>query len=162
MNVTLIDVNDNRPVFQNNIYFTSTNHYAAFVSENATTGTFVLMVLATDADTGSFGAVSYSFLNPSSKEGLVGTCKINIIMLLCHLWYSVGLFYINETSGFISVLGTLDSEQQSQINLTVVARDGGSPPQVQNVSESCHWYFIIIPDTPNIIGSGHHICNWNQ
>lgn len=49
--------------------------------------------------------------------------------------HSQGLFYINATSGFISVLGMLDSDgQQSQINLTVVARDGGSPSQVENVS----------------------------
>lgn len=74
MTVKLIDVNDNRPIFQSNIHFVTTNHYAGFVSENATVGTVVLMVVAADADTGSFGEVTYSFLSPSSED--IGTCDV--------------------------------------------------------------------------------------
>lgn len=60
--ILLTDVNDNKPVFQMNEFFTSTNHYAHNVLENATIGTTVLRVYALDDDTGANGEVSYAIL----------------------------------------------------------------------------------------------------
>ena len=55
------DVNDNPPVFSQPQYFSS-------VLENATLGELVLIVSATDMDTGDFGEVSYRFQSAISKS----------------------------------------------------------------------------------------------
>ncbi|XP_010604639.1 cadherin-23 isoform X5 [Fukomys damarensis] len=52
--ITLINENDNRPIFSQPLYNVS-------LYENVTVGTSVLTVLATDNDVGTFGEVSYFF-----------------------------------------------------------------------------------------------------
>ena len=46
----------------------SENHYAGFVLENATIGSTVMSVHATDVDTGVFGQVTYRFLTLGKPE----------------------------------------------------------------------------------------------
>ena len=74
----LTDVNDNKPVFQNNEHFASANHYAGSVSENATIGTTVLMVYALDADTGANGDVTYAILG----QGIASHLYIAYVSML--------------------------------------------------------------------------------
>ena len=56
--VTLIDENDNRPLFDQAVY-------EAVILENATLGTTVTVVGATDLDSGVNGLVSYAFQSPT-------------------------------------------------------------------------------------------------
>eukprot|EP00058_Branchiostoma_floridae_P001616 XP_002587104.1 hypothetical protein BRAFLDRAFT_130106 [Branchiostoma floridae] len=91
------DTNDNDPKFEQ-------PSYSGEVSENATVGTSVLTVTATDADFGQFGAVRYSLVPVDSN------------------------FTIHPDRGEISVDGKLDREMEEQVTLTVTATDnpGGS------------------------------------
>ena len=65
--ISLIDINDNAPVFQPSIYSVAENLFAGYILENATVSTEILYVLATDEDSGSLGKVTYSFIAPSSE-----------------------------------------------------------------------------------------------
>ena len=58
--VTLLNVNDQNPVFNSKMY-------AARISENADVGTVVLTVSATDGDAGSFGLITYSLTGENAK-----------------------------------------------------------------------------------------------
>ncbi|MGH0120865.1 UNVERIFIED_CONTAM: hypothetical protein FKN15_024346 [Acipenser sinensis] len=92
--IDLINENDNRPIFTKSLYNAS-------LFENATVGTAVLQVLATDGDFGSFGAVSYFFSDEPDK------------------------FSIDKDSGQVTLMGRLDFELAQRYTLTVIARDGG-------------------------------------
>ncbi|CAH1246628.1 CDH23 [Branchiostoma lanceolatum] len=86
------DTNDNDPKFEQ-------ASYSGEVSENATVGTTVLTVTATDSDFGSFGTVRYSLVPVDSN------------------------FTIDDVSGVVSVEGKLDREMEEQVTLTVTATD---------------------------------------
>ena len=58
--VNITDINDNRPLFSESSYETA-------VVENTTTGETVLVVRATDSDSGSNGEITYEFQSPISK-----------------------------------------------------------------------------------------------
>ncbi|XP_078716087.1 cadherin-23 [Lampetra fluviatilis] len=92
--IVLINENDNRPIFSLPLYNVS-------VWENATLGTSVVQVLATDLDAGVFGQVSYHFSDDSDK------------------------FSLDPASGLISVAAALDFEATPRFTVTVMARDGG-------------------------------------
>ncbi|XP_052005941.1 protocadherin-20 [Xyrauchen texanus] len=78
--------------------------YEIKIKENNKPGVFLLKVTASDADSRQFGKVTYWLVNR-------------------------GPFRINEDSGVISISESLDREQQGTYNLTVLAKDGGIPPQ---------------------------------
>ncbi|XP_067246666.1 protocadherin beta-15-like [Chanodichthys erythropterus] len=98
INVSVLDANDNAPVFSHSVY-------TALVAENAQKGSLVLKVSATDADQGTNKQVSYSF-SQSSK---------NIL----------NIFSIEPTNGDIIVVGHLDFEKSKKYELNVVATDNG-------------------------------------
>ena len=79
------DVNDNPPVFSQPQYFNS-------VSENATLGELVLIVSATDTDTGIFGEVSYRFQSPISK--------LSICYTLCSILCLLNGYLVNVCRGY--------------------------------------------------------------
>ncbi|XP_069737774.1 protocadherin-16 [Phaenicophaeus curvirostris] len=92
--VTVLDVDDNPPVF-------SRAEYRAAVSEGAGAGTEVLRVAARDADSGPRGRVRFSI---SSGDGR-------------------GLFRLHESSGALSLARPLDREAQARHALVVLATD---------------------------------------
>uniref|UniRef100_A0A8C6EJR5 Cadherin-23 n=1 Tax=Microcebus murinus TaxID=30608 RepID=A0A8C6EJR5_MICMU len=93
--ITLINENDNRPIFSQPLYNVS-------LYENVTVGTSVLTVLATDNDVGTFGEVSYFFSDdPDSR------------------------FSLDKDTGLIVLIARLDYELIQRFTLTVIARDGG-------------------------------------
>ncbi|XP_058841155.1 cadherin-23 isoform X3 [Acipenser ruthenus] len=92
--IDLINENDNRPIFTKSLYNAS-------LFENATVGTAVLQVLATDGDFGTFGVVSYFFSDEPDK------------------------FSIDKDSGQVTLMGRLDFELAQRYTLTVIAQDGG-------------------------------------
>ncbi|KAA0196529.1 hypothetical protein HAZT_HAZT009458 [Hyalella azteca] len=101
VNITIQDMNDNQPIFIQSRYF-------ATVPENATIGTSVLEVLATDTDAGENGRISYSINRRQSDRE--------------------NMFQINPKTGVISVNRPLDFETKEVHELVVVARDNGEQP----------------------------------
>ncbi|KAM3963659.1 dachsous cadherin-related 1 [Aphomia sociella] len=101
VNITILDVNDNPPVF-------AESAYSANIPENATVGTPVLKVFATDADAGENGIIEYSInRRQSDKENM---------------------FRIDSETGEITVNKALDFETKELHELVVVARDKGAQP----------------------------------
>lgn len=101
VNITIQDVNDNQPIFNQSRYF-------ATVPENATVGTSVLQVFATDSDAGENGHVQYSINRRQSDRE--------------------GMFKIDSNTGLITVNRPLDFETKEVHELAVVARDNGVQP----------------------------------
>ncbi|XP_036379708.1 protocadherin Fat 3-like [Megalops cyprinoides] len=97
--ITVLDVNDNPPVFQR-------RDYTATASEDVTVGTELLRVYATSEDIGVNAEIYYSIR--SGNE--------------------LGNFEINVLTGSISVVKPLDFEVCKDYYLTVEAWDGGTPP----------------------------------
>ncbi|XP_056418388.1 protocadherin-23 [Hyla sarda] len=83
--------------------------YKGWVWENAPVGTPVCTVHATDPDLGSNAEVTYTL---RSDEGY---------------------FFVEETSGVVRVNRPLDREQKALHQLVVLAKDGGSQPEVTSV-----------------------------
>ncbi|XP_053092836.1 protocadherin beta-15-like [Pangasianodon hypophthalmus] len=96
--VSVMDVNDNAPVFNQPLY-------RASLSENSPKGTFVARVHASDRDKGTNGDVVYSFSSSTGK--------------------ALDLFSIDANTGDITVNDDLDYEKTKQFQLTVEATDKG-------------------------------------
>lgn len=101
VNVLIQDVNDNPPVFNQTRYFGT-------VPENATVGTSIIKVHATDADSGDNGVVEYTINHRQSDRD--------------------GFFDIDSSSGLIIVNKPLDFETKEVHELVVVAKDRGMQP----------------------------------
>ncbi|XP_012286458.1 protein dachsous-like [Orussus abietinus] len=101
VNVTVQDVNDNPPVFNQ-------TRYSASVPENATVGSMVLAVNATDADAGDNGRIEYSINRRQSDRE--------------------EMFRIDPETGVVYVNKALDFESKERHELVIVARDRGAQP----------------------------------
>jgi len=99
--VTVLDVNDNSPVFDHVIY-------SVQVSENTAVGMVLLTVHASDTD--SAGVNSRVYYSWVQDDGGVSPP-----------------FTINPDSGVVTLSGRLDREKTSTYSLLVAARDGGTP-----------------------------------
>ncbi|XP_061691623.1 protocadherin alpha-8-like [Syngnathoides biaculeatus] len=100
--ITVLDVNDNAPVF-------SQDNYSVRLQENAPVGTTVLQVNATDLDDAQNGDVIYSF-GDSVSNGLLQ------------------LFDINRQTGEIIVTGVIDYEEREAYEIEIKASDKGFAP----------------------------------
>ncbi|XP_063058924.1 protocadherin gamma-A12-like isoform X10 [Engraulis encrasicolus] len=98
IHITVLDINDNAPVFSQAVYKTS-------VPENSAIGTLVTTVRATDADEGGNANIQYYFEHTPA----------NIM----------ALFTIDRQSGQISVAGSIDYEKHKQFEIKVMAKDNG-------------------------------------
>ncbi|XP_055380293.1 protocadherin-like wing polarity protein stan [Condylostylus longicornis] len=103
VNINVTDANNFAPIFENAPYSTS-------VFEDASIGTTVLVVSATDSDVGINAQITYS-LNDETVNGLG----------------SHDPFTINSQTGAIVTSALLDRETISGYLLTVTAKDGGHP-----------------------------------
>ncbi|CAH1802941.1 unnamed protein product, partial [Owenia fusiformis] len=99
VSITLIDVNDNSPVFQ-------LETYEATVRENRARGEQVVYVLATDEDAGLNSKVTYNISAQSDPNG--------------H-------FYVDDNTGRIHTTASLDRESIDRYTLIVLAADSGLP-----------------------------------
>ncbi|XP_066525887.1 protocadherin gamma-C5-like isoform X1 [Hoplias malabaricus] len=99
--IKILDVNDNAPVFDEPVKRVS-------LLENSPLGTVVAKLNATDADSGLNGDVSYLFSKYTPDKIL-------------------NLFSVDSKSGEIHVIAEVDYEQDRVYDITVQARDGGSP-----------------------------------
>lgn len=96
--VHITDLNDNPPVFDQNIYEES-------ISEDVLEGTALFQVKAMDRDLGGDSGITYSIVQPEREH----------------------LFNIDPTSGLITTAAGLDHEREMELRFLVVASDGGSP-----------------------------------
>ncbi|KAM8994269.1 protocadherin alpha-13-like isoform 9-T9 [Ara ararauna] len=100
--VTVLDVNDNAPQFNQSVY-------NAVLPEDALEGTLVARVSATDPDLGVYGEVIYEMdtvVPPSASAA----------------------FRIDVKSGEIRLTGALDFERAALYDLHVKSKDQGTPP----------------------------------
>nr|AAT85354.1 protocadherin cluster 1 gamma 3 [Danio rerio] len=104
------DVNDNPPVFEQQVY-------SAYINENNKVGTSVCSVSANDPDWRQNGTVLYSLV-PSEVSGVPVSSFLSI----------------NGDTGVIHTVRSFDYEQFRNFSVKVVARDNGSPPLSSNVT----------------------------
>ncbi|KAM9356706.1 protocadherin beta-16-like [Symphorus nematophorus] len=96
--ISVLDVNDNAPVFTQEVYKIT-------VLETAPKGTILCTVSAVDADQGSNGKVSYSITNTLDDVP--------------------ALFQIDEDNGVVALSGNLDYEKAQHYEIHVQASDDG-------------------------------------
>nr|XP_061793155.1 putative protocadherin beta-18 [Nerophis lumbriciformis] len=97
IHITVLDANDNTPVFSQAVYKTS-------LPENSPSDTIVIKVSATDADEGVNGEVTYDF-------GHVSDDNVNV-------------FSIEPSTGVIRVKGLIDFEEKTSYEMSIEAKDG--------------------------------------
>ncbi|XP_069387760.1 protocadherin gamma-A1-like [Paralichthys olivaceus] len=96
--ITVLDINDNPPVFNQSLY-------RAAVHENALKGTYIATVNASDADSGSNGQVTYRFSNMKSQLA--------------------DIFHLDSTTGTITLSGQVDYEKDKKYEIMIEAMDQG-------------------------------------
>ena len=97
LHISVKDVNDNRPKFEQEVYNAS-------VRESLPIGSSIVTVRASDADAEDNGRVTYSLTGPDSN-----------------------LFRIDSNSGVLTLRANLDRENQAEHILGVTARDNAVP-----------------------------------
>ncbi|XP_076860667.1 protocadherin beta-15-like [Brachyhypopomus gauderio] len=99
--VVVLDVNDNRPVFSQDVY-------SATLNENTPIGTLVLKIQATDYDDGPNGEVAYVFGTDQNRNAF-------------------DIFTLNNVTGEIRVKDEVDFEKNTIYKLDIQATDNGQP-----------------------------------
>ncbi|XP_043982233.1 protocadherin gamma-A11-like isoform X23 [Gambusia affinis] len=108
--LTVADINDNPPVFEE-------QYYSAYVSENNKPGSSLCTVSARDPDWRQNGTVIYSLL-PGEVNGASVSSYLSV----------------NGDTGVIHAVRSFDYEQFRSFKVQVMARDNGSPPLSSNVT----------------------------
>ncbi|XP_034546170.1 protocadherin alpha-3-like [Notolabrus celidotus] len=103
ININVLDVNDNTPVFSKSLY-------KIRVPENAAQGTLIIKLNATDLDEGINSKILYSFLKQRNAD-------------------PSQLFNLNPETGEITVKGSLDYEETPAYEVRVQAKDEGPTPR---------------------------------
>ncbi|XP_053180421.1 protocadherin beta-16-like [Scomber japonicus] len=98
IHVTVLDANDNAPVFTNTVY-------KATITENAPQGTVITTVSASDADKGSNSKITYSISNTVAGVR--------------------DMFEINELNGDLILKSSVDYEKARHYQIHVQASDEG-------------------------------------
>ncbi|MEQ2246346.1 hypothetical protein ILYODFUR_037506, partial [Ilyodon furcidens] len=102
ISITVLDINDNRPIFSQEIYELS-------IKENIPIGTTVFRMNATDVDEGVNGEIEYKFGKTLSRK-------------------VYDIFELDKVKGEIVVKGLVDYEEKNVYELDVEASDKGTPP----------------------------------
>ncbi|KAA8588935.1 hypothetical protein FQN60_010280, partial [Etheostoma spectabile] len=97
VHVTVLDANDNAPVFSQAVYKTS-------LAENSPLDSIVVTVSATDADEGINGEVTYEFDHISDESN--------------------NLFSLDQATGEVKVSGSIDYEELPAYEMQITAKDG--------------------------------------
>ncbi|XP_056133023.1 protocadherin alpha-8-like [Lampris incognitus] len=100
--ITVIDANDNRPVFSQDTYTVS-------IYENASIGIMLIKLNATDLDEGANCAIEYTFGKTQNKK-------------------VYDMFALESMTGEIRLKGSLDFEDTEVFRLDIQASDKGQPP----------------------------------
>ncbi len=110
VNVKVLDVNDNPPLF-------SKSSYNVYISENYLAGVSLFSVSATDIDRDKNSILTYSVLDLSSNQVPASS-----------------YFYINSDNGTIYSMNSFDYEKMKLISFVVQAKDHGSPSLSSNTT----------------------------
>ncbi|XP_069892341.1 protocadherin gamma-B2 isoform X14 [Dipodomys merriami] len=110
LTLDVADINDNAPVFNQ-------ASYVVHVAENNPPGASIAQVSASDPDLGPNGQVSYSILASDLEPGALSS-----------------YVSVSAHSGVVFAQRAFDHEQLRSFQLTVQARDQGSPPLRANAS----------------------------
>ncbi|XP_055799100.1 protocadherin gamma-C5-like isoform X2 [Salvelinus fontinalis] len=110
INVRILDVNDNPPVF-------SQPSYTVYVRENNAAGSIMCSVSASDPDIGENAKISYSILDSKVQDVSVSS-----------------YIYINSDNGSIYSMHSFDYEKLKVFQIQVQAKDHGSPSLSSNVT----------------------------
>ncbi|KAG6926087.1 dachsous cadherin-related 2, partial [Chelydra serpentina] len=110
--ITILDVNDNPPVFSN-------LEYRIHVRENIPIGSHITMVTANDCDAGANAEVTYTIISGNDN----------------------GHFQLDEKTGSVDLIRTLDYEKTIKFTLTIQASDGGV--NVRNVAFSVVFVSVL-------------------
>uniref|UniRef100_A0A3P9A2J0 Cadherin domain-containing protein n=1 Tax=Esox lucius TaxID=8010 RepID=A0A3P9A2J0_ESOLU len=108
--VNILDVNDNLPAF-------SQRSYTVYVKENGTPGSIMCSVSASDTDIGENAKISYSILDTKVQDVSVSS-----------------YIYINSDNGSIYSMHSFDYEKLKVFQITVQAKDHGSPSLSSNTT----------------------------
>ncbi|XP_074460524.1 protocadherin alpha-2-like [Larus michahellis] len=100
--ISVLDANDNAPQFNQSVYKVQ-------LPENATEGTLVVRVNATDPDVGSNSEVTFTAINIFPPKRLKS-------------------FLLNTQTGEIRLTGALDFEDVRSYEMQIEATDKGTPP----------------------------------
>uniref|UniRef100_A0A8C7ZZX1 Protocadherin-16 n=1 Tax=Oryzias sinensis TaxID=183150 RepID=A0A8C7ZZX1_9TELE len=111
LDITVQDINDNAPVFQQSRYHT-------IISENLQPGNSILQVSASDADEGPNGMVLYEINRRQSDPDQY--------------------FVIDSHSGVITLNKPLDFEMRRVHELVIQAQDNATQPEVSNAFVTVH------------------------
>ncbi|XP_068021776.1 protocadherin gamma-A12-like [Melanerpes formicivorus] len=137
LNLRVLDVNDNAPVF-------SEASYSARLPENNAAGALVLTVRARDADWGQNARVRYR----------VGEGRVRGVALSSYV-------SVQAETGALYALRSFDYEEVREVGLWVLAEDGGSPALSSNVSvrivivdENDNAPQVLYPPAAGVPGSG--------
>nr|XP_044988007.1 protocadherin alpha-3 isoform X16 [Jaculus jaculus] len=104
--ITVLDVNDNAPVFERAVY-------KVRLLENAQNGTLVVVVNASDLDEGINKEIVYSFHADLPADIL-------------------SKFHLDSITGNITVKGNIDFEETKSYEIQVKATDKGNPPMTDH------------------------------
>ncbi|KAL4230034.1 hypothetical protein ACF0H5_010421 [Mactra antiquata] len=115
VNITITDQNDNWPVFSRQVYNVT-------VEENMAINSTVVLVTATDLDSGNNGQVNYRFSSRTSSRIL-------------------DMFDVNETTGRITTKGLLNFEEKQNWTFKIEAFDHGNPAKTTTVT-----VFVAVKD----------------
>ncbi|KAI4814272.1 hypothetical protein KUCAC02_003474, partial [Chaenocephalus aceratus] len=107
VDIVVLDVNDNPPLFQN-------TSYSSVIAENSMIGTAVDLVFAQDQDSEKNAAVTYQILSD--------------------IYNSTDYFHIDSNSGLVFTARLLDYELVQRYNFIVRATDSGDPALSSDVS----------------------------
>ncbi|XP_036934000.1 protocadherin alpha-8-like [Acanthopagrus latus] len=102
VSIIVLDSNDNRPVFSQEIYQIS-------IQENVPVDTSIFRMNATDPDEGTNSEIEYSLVKTLKKE-------------------VYDIFELDKLTGVIQVKGIVDYEKNDVYKLDVEASDKGTPP----------------------------------
>ncbi|XP_071425965.1 protocadherin gamma-A6-like isoform X8 [Pithys albifrons albifrons] len=137
LTLRVLDVNDNAPVF-------TQESYSARLAENNAAGALVLTVRATDADWGQNARVRYR-LSEGRVRGLPLSSYVSV----------------QAETGALYALRSFDYEEVREVELWVLAEDGGSPALSSNVSvrllivdENDNAPQVLYPPPPPPAGAG--------
>uniref|UniRef100_A0A3Q2E4F8 Cadherin domain-containing protein n=1 Tax=Cyprinodon variegatus TaxID=28743 RepID=A0A3Q2E4F8_CYPVA len=125
--LSVADINDNPPVFEE-------QSYSAYINENNKPGSTLCSVSARDPDWRQNGTVIYSLL-PAEVNGASVSSYLSV----------------NGDTGVIHAVRSFDYEQFRSFQVYVMARDNGSPPLSSNVTVSVVFISDVNDNAPQIL-----------
>ena len=113
IHITVSDINDNNPKFKKDLYTFTT-------FEDTPVGTEIGKIEASDLDDGLNALIKYKIVNINNNDNIA----YSSLMLLDNS-NNYKYFYLNETSGILTLNSELDYEIEQFYSLTIEAKDCG-------------------------------------